>query len=838
MTTYRQLSFSAGEVTPALWGRVDQTKHITGLRKCKNMMVMRHGGVTNRPGTYFVGETKLSGAVRLIPFVFSNDQTYILEFGESYMRVIRNGVHVKDVTATITGITQANPAVVTATAHGFSNGDEIYIHSVVGMNKVNVRTYIAANVTANTFELTDLDSSAYEAYVSGGTAERIYTITSPYAAADLFDLTYTQSADIITLASTSYPIYDLARTGHAAWTFTALVTAPTTTTPTGLASDASGTSYYYVITATDAESGEESLPTSAVGSSTRTSTLTWTAVTGAVHYNIYLQQNGLDSWIGLAGGTSFKDDTYTPDPLDNPPEARTPFSGAGNYPAAVTYFQQRLIFANTNNGPETVWTSRSGLRKNFSVSTPIAADDPITFATAGNKVHSVRHLLGLGKLLSFTDSGEWVISGGTNNIISPSEIAPQQQTENGSGKLRPLVVEDSALYVQARGSTVRDIAYAFETDSYKGNELSIFAAHLFDAYTLIDWSYQQVPHSIVWVARSDGLVLAMTYVKEHQIFGWHQHDFGGVVESVATIPSGNEDSVYFVVKRTIDGVERRYIERLTSRLLTDVEDMVFVDSALSYDGTATSGTVTMSEYAGGGWDAGVTVTVTITGFFVADDVGNAIWIYDTTGDLVRVTITEYVDANTVRGRPHKDVPTTLQGIGSTTWAKAVDQLYGLWHIEGEDVSVLADGNVEANPLDDAYDIITVTSGTITLSTPAAKIHVGLPVLAELETLDIDQTNYVMTDKHKQVSRVYLQVESSRGVYAGPDATHLTELKIRNEEEYDDSIALQTGVVEIPITASWTREGKVVVHQEDPLPLTVLSLTTSGYFGPPKRSTNK
>jgi len=852
MTSFRQLSFSGGEITPAVWGRVDQVKHATGLRLCKNFFVMRHGGVANRAGTYFVGEASDSSTLsRLIPFVFNLTQTYVLEFGHEYMRVIRSGVHEKDLTATISGATKADPCVITATAHGLSNGDEVYISGVKGMIELNVRNYKVASVTANTFEIqsmdgVDIDSTGYTTYTSAGTAERVYTITTPYQGTDLAEIYFAQSADIITITHPSYQPRELARTDHTVWTLTAISYGATVATPTGLASDAAGSTYNYVITAIDDNTGEESLPTAEVGSSTRTSTLTWDSQSGVSTFNVYVDQNGMQAWIGIAGTNSFTDDTYTEDPLDNPPVERLPFDAADDYPSVVAFYQQRAVYANTNNAPETVFGSKSTLRKNFMISTPMQADDAVTFTLAGTKVNSVRHLVSLGKLIVFTDSGEWVIDGDASGLLIPGSINPRQHTSNGANTLVPLVVEGSALYVQARGSVVRDLNYDYQADGYRGNELSIFSAHLFDGYTMVDWAYQQIPNSVVWIARSDGKVLGMTYVREHSMFGWHQHDFGGDVESVCVIPSGTEDALYLIVKRVIDGRTVRYIEFMKTRLITDIVDGVFMDSALSYDGRNTTAQ-TMTLSTAGGWTHEDDITITSsTAYFSAAEVGNAIWLTAVTGvdedgedvtDSIRITITAYTSTTVVTGRPNKTIDTAFQGVALTSWSRAVDVVTGLWHLEGETVSVFADGFVVASPNNASYTTQTVANGAITLDTPHAVIHVGLPIEAEIQTLDIDQPDFVLTDKAKHVSKLALQVQASRGIFAGPIGEELTEFKIRSAEDYDDPVGLQTGVVDMNTVAKWDKSGGVSIQQIDPLPLAVLSAIPSGYLIQKKKTKN-
>jgi hypothetical protein len=219
-------SFTAGEVSPRMEGRVTLETYREGLADMTNLLVMPQGGVTRRPGTEYLGEIKNSAqSARLIPFQFKTTDTYILEFGDQVMRVFRNGLQVIDATdKTITGVTQADPGVITSNSHGFSNGDEIYIDSVAGMTELNGRNYRVANATTDTFTLTNLfgdaiDTTDFTAYTSGGTATEIYNIATPYAVADLPALRFVQSADTMFIVHPSYAIRTLTRSADNNWTF-------------------------------------------------------------------------------------------------------------------------------------------------------------------------------------------------------------------------------------------------------------------------------------------------------------------------------------------------------------------------------------------------------------------------------------------------------------------------------------------------------------------------------------------------------------------------------------------------------------------------------------------
>lgn len=942
MASKKQLSFAGGEIAPALHARIDMTKYTTGLKTCENWMVMRQGGAITRPGTGFIGEVKDSSkTIRFIPFVFNDDQTYCLEFGDLYMRAHRNGAQVLETAQTITGATQANPCVITIVGHGYLDGEEVFITGVGGMTELNGRNFKVANKTNDTFELqemdgTNLDATAYTAFTSGGTAARVFTLTTPYLEADLSTIEFIQSADIVTLTHLLYAPRELARTDHTAWTLTVIVNGAQLDAPLNPVSSSVGTAQFYKVTAVDAITNEESLPSVATGSSSETSTITWDDVEGAGAYNIYKLLNGVYGFIGVstpevtgftpvtltsatwaagivtatkvghgfstddflliegaeqdgynglykitaptanvftyavantlvspATGTivatetksQFVDDSFDADPLDTPPVKRLPFDGEGNFPATVAYHQQRLMFANTNNDPEGVFGSKSTLPKNFMVSTPLQDDDAVTFSLLGREVNAVKHLLEVNsKLVLFTSSGEWLVKGDTAGILIPSAINPEQQTSNGSGALRPLVVDDTAFYVQARGTVVRDFGFDFETDGYKGNELSIFASHMFDKFTLVDWAYQQIPHSIVWAVRSDGVLLGFTYVREHQVRGWHRHIFAdATVENVCVIPGGNEDVLYLLVKRTINGKVVRYVEFMKTRQLIDIVDFVGMDSSLSFDGRHT-GSITMTLTGGAGflldgsvtldgsatlgaedsgWDYDDNLILTASApFFVSTDAGNEIHLTSPDGtEVVKCRIVAFSSTTVVSIRPNKTVPISMRDVALIVWGKAVDELGGLWHLEGEDISAFVDGYVSANPNNSTYEIKTVVNGTITLDDPHVVAHVGLPVTADFETLPLDNlTSETWSDKKKQVSKVTMFVEDTMGLFVGPDEDNLTELKQRDlDNGLSNPIVIESGVVKLNITSEFNDTGSYLIRQIDPVPASILAVTPSGFL---------
>jgi len=838
MGTLIQRAFPGGEISPSLHARVDMVKHATGLRTCRNTLIGRQGPAINRPGTRFVGEVKDSSkTVRLIPFVFNSSQTYALELGDLYMRIHKNGAPILLPTQDISGITNANPAVLTYVgADNYANGDEVLIAGVVGAmgQFVNGRTFkvVNVNVGAKTFELdymdgTDVDSTAFGAYGSAGTIAEIYTIVSPFAVADLPTLNYVQSADVVTFVHPLYAPQELKRTAETSWAFSTVTFAPAQEAPTGVASDAPGAGFDYAVTAINAETREESLQSSTASSTTQTSKISWTLAAGATEYNIYKSLNGVFGFIGVANGTSFTDTTIPPDTSDTPPTARNPFET--DFPASVSYLQQRLAFANTPLFPAQGWLSRTAFFKNFTKSEPTQDDDAIEFRMVGKQVNAIKHMLELGgRIIVLTTAGEWLLEGDVSGILRPADINPKQQTYNGSGDLPPIVINGNALYQQARGTKVRDLGFDYTVDGYKGNDLTIFAVHLFEGFTLSDWTYQQEPNSILWVVRSDGTLLGLTYVREHELWAWHRHDFdGGTVENVVAIPEGAEDALYLVVKRTVDSKVVRYVERMATRRVSDIVDYIGMDSALTYDGRNT-GAETMTLTGGTAWVYTEALTLTRSvGGFAAADVGDEIVLTGTDGPL-RCRIIAFTSTTVVTVNPHKTVPVSMRGVATTDWTFARDTVGGLWHLEGKNLSVLGDGFVVASPYHTGVVIRTVANGQVTLDKPYGVIHAGLPFISDVETLDVDVVNgETMIDKKKLITKVTLFLEKSRGIFAGRDSTHLTELKMRSTESYDDPTALRTGHADVIIEANWNSNGRVFIRQLDPLPMSILAIAPAG-----------
>lgn len=777
-----QPSFTAGELSPALWARVDLAKYSTGLKTALNVFIHAHGGASNRPGLEFIREVKTSAnETRLIPFQFNTEQSYVLEFGNGYGRVFRDGGVV---------LSGPNPYEFTtpyATAHladltFIQEADVMYICHVLyaprKLSRLADDNWVMSEVTfAPTITPpTGLGGSAFFKRRTGTTTNTFFKVTSvsagdaesaasaavslviqwenddgrrarvswnPVTGAALYRV-YRTDTNIGVLVETTQTSVELLQGQDVGDGSTAPgvadVGAPAT--PTGLAvSTVYGDDITYAVSAISATTGEESLPSTEfvlvndLRYAGNKNILTWTAVSGASAYIVYKQSNGSFGYIGRTEDTNFTDENITADLADGPQTGRNPFDGAGNYPRCAAFVDQRLAFASSENEPQAVWTSQSANYENFGVASPAKENDAITFRLRARQVQEIRSMIGFRGLMLLASGGEFIATGADGEYLTPNvKITPQGY--RGSSTVQPVIVGNTILFAQDRGGVVRDFSYEFQEDSFVGKDLTILSRHMFEGRNIKAWGYAQAPNSIVWVILDDGSLVSLTYLKEHDVWGWSRHETDGTFEDVVVIAEGVEDVPYFIVRRSVGGVQRRYIERLHTREFDTVVDAFFVDSGLSYSGSPIS-------------------------------------------------------------------------------------VITLAHLKGEPIVALVDGNVVTGLTADA------TTGQVTLPNAGSVIHAGLSYTAEMETLDLDLGQVAglgsTQGRWMSVSEATMRVEKTRGIWTGPTRDNLVEYKQRATEAWDEAIAAFTGDISITPKWDWTKGGTTIVQQRDPLPMTILAL---------------
>lgn len=842
-----QRAFGGGELSPEMFGRIDDSKYQSGLALCRNFVVTPYGPVENRAGFKFVRQVRqIEQRTRLIPFVYSADQTMIIEVGAGYFRFHTMGqtlVREDDSPYEIANIYAEQDLF---DLHFVQSADVLtLVHqnyppmelrrlgaldwrftpisllptilppsapTVVGVGHTSVKYTYYYVVTAITADGSESSQSA-EGNAGGNLFETGATVSITWAAVPsaaryrvykkqggLFG--YIGESASLSLVDDNIapdlgitpPLYDDVFN----------VSGRITTVPVTAGGSLYGTDSGKLLTISVVDGGlyyPNGLPitwavvdqegagsggtihlgfqslgvagfrivsasiltggsgykapgiifTGGIASVQRYATLPFTV--SPLGVKLAVTDTGTGNGASLTavitggaitavnvdnGGQEYFAPTVSVAQASGGSGATfgTPtVAGTGDYPRAVSYFEQRRIFAGTTDKPQSVFMTKAGTESEMSYSIPTRDDNRISFRVAAREASVIRHIVPLQQLLLLTASGEWRITSVNNDAITPSSVSVSPISYIGASNVQPVIVNNTLLYPSARGGHLREMAYSQQQGGFASGDLSIRSSHLFDNQEIVDMAYAKAPIPIVWAVSTSGELLGLTYVPEQQVGAWHAHSTDGIFESCAVVAEGREDVLYCVIKRTIDGVATRYIERMATRQFVNAEDAFFVD-------------------------AGVTFT---------------------------------------SGSP----VTTVSGL---TW------------LEGKTVSILADGSVRPQ--------VVVTGGVITVEEPASKFQIGLPIVADIQTLplaaDIKDGAFAQA-RYKNLNKAWLRVYRSSGIFVGPDADHLREYKQRTTEPMGSAPALKSEEVEIMLTPQWSDSAQIFVRQSDPLPLTVVAM---------------
>jgi len=836
-------NFTGGELSPRLDGRTDLTKYTSGCATLENLIVYPHGSAARRPGSTFVAEVANSAnKTRLIPFEFSTTQTYMLEFSNLKMRVYKDSGSVLESDKTISAITKANPAVVTANSHGYSNGDEVLISSVGGMTEVNGKRFLVADKTTNTFELQDKDgvdinSSSFTTYTSGGVSNKVFEIVTPYTTAQLFDIKFAQSADVMYITHPAHEVEKLSRTGHTAWTLTdvdftkgPMQDANTTTTTLNPGQAAVGTSIALVASATTGiNSGSGFLATD-------------------VGRFVFLS----DGYAKITGVTNTTNAVMTIiTALDNANATANwqlgAFSDTTGHPSCVTFFEQRLVFAGTTNQPQTIFFSRSGDYENMdaNIGGTIADDDAIIYTIASNQVNAIRFMTATRTLILGTAGGEFTVSGGgTDSAVTPTNILIKKQSNHGSANVDAIAVGNATLFLQRAKRKIRELAYNFDVDGYIAPDMTILAEHITES-GLTQIAYQQEPNQIVYAVRGDGELAGLTYQREQQVTAWHRHIFGGrfgvatiTVSDYANIVSGTKLTLTKSDGTTVDFTSTtgtagtNEFKTQTNNNTTATNLKTAINAHANFTATVNSAVVTITETAHEAtgyltiksFDS-TRLTITSEGKAVVESA--AVIPTDDTEYQVYVIIKRTVNGATKRYVEFLNVlefdetdNTSFNFLDSALSysGSAVSTLSGLDHLEGQVVSILADGATHPNR--------TVSSGSITLDRSAKSVKIGLAYTSLLQTMRLNagSQNGTSQGKTKRIYDITVRMFETIGIEVGPDLSNMERIPFRSSANLmDEGIPPFTGDKEVEFRGNYETDGFIFVRQTQPLPFTILSL---------------
>lgn len=860
-------SFTAGELSPTLHGRVDLNKYRIGAALLRNFYVDYRGGATRRPGTRFVGRCiNDDKKIRLIPFQFSNKQTYILEFSHLKMRVVMHG-----------GFVTTTGGVIYSRDTPYTSDDLAQIkftQSADVMTLVHPK-YAPQELTRLAHDNWVLNPILFGATILPPSSVQV-VINGPSTAPD------PQTQSIIT--------------------------------------------YGYAVTAVGANGGESVMSAMAITTGydmtlhRSSAQINWTQVAGAQYYNVYKATAGANAtmvpgqrmgFVGSTQAVQFIDANIIPDYTKSSPNHRNPFApsriseiiintagssynqyastvlitdstgtgayavpvvagggiysivvynggsnytapvvqfggpsgegatvasikltpATGCYPSTVAYFQQRLLFGGTDNSPSTLWGSKPGAFHNFDYGIPTNDSDSYEFTLASQQVNAIKYMIGMpGGLVILTAGGAWQLSGGQQYApVTATSVLATPQAYNGCGDLQPIVIGYEILYVQAAGAIVRDLSYNFFANIYTGSDMTVLSNHFFHGYQLVDWCYSEEPQKIIWAIRNDGKLLSFTFLKDQEVAGWAMHETNGLYHACCSIREGDEDAIYFVVSRLIGGAWVKYLERAASQLMPNgIEDAWYLDCALDNNLIMPTATLYPSTIL----EKGMSFVTSAAAFepWMADGA-----ILRAGGGIYKIKVVDsptQVHADEIRQMQSTfrddDRPTgpfivgTPQPAGAWSISVIVDELSGLDHLEGEWVTVLADGNVVPPK--------QVIDGKIVLEQQASKIIVGLNYWSWLKTLRLESEPTVQS-RRKKISAVTVRLNETRGLKIGHSWETLYEAKER-PSSLDAGLSAPAIVGDMRVTQEpqWDAEGQVCVRCEYPLPASVVAVIMDTVLG--------
>ena len=742
--------------------------------------------------------------------------------------------------------TLKNMLVVSQGGADFRPGTKYIVTGNTDANKIRLIPFSIKNVGEYILELGNLyirviKCSTHAQLETAPGVPLVTDVATPWPTADLFEIKYVQTKDAMYFVHPSYSPRKLVRTDDTTdWTLSA---------PTfsgwlkSSEKDISGATLAdpVVVTATSHGfvNGDVVYITDVVGMR-------------ELNTNIYKVANKTDHTFELENidGTTYT--AYVSG--GHAVKAGNIFSGANNYPAAIAFYQQRMVLAGTNTHPDKVWLSKVGDPLDYKM------PEGLEFQVWHNRGLILRWLAGKGEIAFGADSCEGVVSGAP---ISDTNYQLRVESGYGVENVQGQLVNERLLFIQDGGKRIREFAYHEESAGWESPDLTLFADHI-TGDGIVETAVQRSPDTILWCVRSDGVLAALTYEYRYGVAGWSRIVMAGsgVVESIAIVRGTAEDEIYVSVKRTVNSVTKRFIEYFAARDFgSDQADAYFVDCGITDDngaavditGATQAHPVVITSVAHGFLDG---ETVKLWDLEGSTELNNIVWeVANKAADTFELAETDDFAAwdNTVTypvgfivDRTSKNYISIQEGLNKdpatetdywSLWPtaytsggyaqKVVNSVSGLSHLVGESVAVLIDGATHANK--------TVSGGgSITLDRYGNKIHAGLGYSPELKLMRIEAGGSYGTaqGKKKRVHRLLMRMYKSLNCKVGPDADHLTTVRFRKgSDAMDAPPALFSGDKEIPFDGPWERAGDIYVTSDTPTPLNILAimpeLTTNG-----------
>jgi len=667
-------------------------------------------------------------------------------------------------------------------------------------------------------------------------------IDTPWLESELFNVTGPQSADILYLFHDSHPTYKLLRLGNTTWSLVEVgwqdgpYLDENVTATTLLPSANTGIGITLTLSSTTGVNDDQGWLSTDVGRLVRykkTTTWGWAIITSITSTTIAVADVRQDFEATPTAVTTWRVGSW---------------SETDGYPQTAGFFEQRLYIAATDNLPQTFWASQTADFENFKPDNDagtIEADDALNFTLSADDVNAIYWISSGENTLSIgTEGGVWLPQA-SGVVITPLDITVRRQPTTGSARIQPTRIGSVVLFPQRAKHRIQELVYSFENNGFVARDLTRLASHIThqseDTGGIIEMDFAQESESILWVVRNDGQLLSMTFRRDEDVVGWSRHILGGsfqgldsVVESVATIPGANgsgqtkdstkRDEVWVIVKRTINGATKRYIEFFERDF--DVgdsqEDAYYSDSLITLDNPTTISGATKAN----------PVVLTITAHGYAN--GDVIRVTDVKG-MTELNGNSYTVANKTTNTVELTSPddaSNINGTAFTTYISGgkanlkVTAISGLGHLEGETVKIWADGAIQADK--------TVASSQITLDNAASVVQIGLGYTHKVKTLKISSGNPAGTalGKTKRIYGLTFALLNSHTLKFGPDESNLITKDFRIVANPMDSAApLFTGEQFIEFSGDWATDGRIIIEGDDPAPFTVLALAPEFNLNP-------
>lgn len=839
MATKAEISlpnFASGELSPSMRGRFDLPSYYSGAERMLNFLAETPGNARYRTGTKYAHHTRRNNVANLISFQFNDQQAYILEFTDNFMRIHKDGAVVTESTKAITGITLANPGVITSAAHGYSTGDEIFITGIVGTTQLNDQFFLVVKINANSFSLTDQDgaainTTAYTAWSSGGTCARIVEVATPYDEADdLFKLEYTQSADTMYIVHPFYEPRKLTRASHTSWTLARFsrtadpfLVGGTGKAITGISQANPGN---VTAVAHGFATGDIVIIEGVVGMTQVNGRYYTIIVTGADNFTIGIDTSAYTAWS--SGGIT---------------------SPRNLLPAAVAFYESRIAYGGSGAYPAGFWLSRApsgtGATRYDDFTTGTDADHSVQNAIAQDEVNKILWLSATDRFLcAGTFGSEVKITGSPEDTaIAPDSIKVTTLSSLGVAYALPIKQDNAIIYVQRTKQTLRSLEFDALADSFISVDRNLLSDHITRG-NLKQIAYQTGRPDIIWGVTEDGELLGVTWKSREDVSGWHRHrtnDWDDLFESVCVMPqTSGDDEVWFVIKRVVDGHTRRYIEyfapetdlpvpedfytgptneatdnaRYLRAMFEAQKGYIHVDSALSYDGSepGSAAGATMTPAAVSGTGVNFTASAAV---FKSTDVGRQIWKKAIDGDgYGRAEITAYTSATVV-------VCTILTAFDSVTamaagdWYLTTDEITLADHLEAREVAVVTDGA--------AHDDVTVTDGVVALDYQASVVHIGMGFDGILKSMALEGGGIGgnAQTKKKNIYKCGVRFLNTLGAKVGSSLYRMETILFRSSADATNRPSpLFSGDKVVQYSDNWEEKKHVIVLQSRPLPCTV------------------